>query len=196
MQLPGWLNELDTQVFLAINGAHDPVLDFIFFWGTNKFTWIPFYVWILYVLYRNYRKQTLKFLPVILVMITLTDQLSTLLKNTTERLRPCHEPALEGLVHLVQNKCGGQFGFVSSHAANTVALAFFIIMMLPKGYKNLRLELIAFALINIYSRVYLGAHYPLDVLFGAFLGFVIGLVCTTFMRNLVSVPQQVAPGHE
>jgi undecaprenyl-diphosphatase len=148
------------------------------------------------VLYRNYGKLTLKFFPVILVMITLTDQLSTLMKNTTERLRPCHEPALDGLVHLVNNKCGGQFGFVSSHAANTVALAFFIIMMLPRGYKNLRLELIAFALINIYSRVYLGAHYPLDVLCGAFLGYLIGLICITFMRNLVNIPSTVAKGHE
>lgn len=196
MQLPGWLNELDTQAFLAINGAHDPILDFIFFWGANKFTWIPFYIWLLYVLYRNYGKLTLKFFPVILVMITLTDQLSTLMKNTTERLRPCHEPALDGLVHLVNNKCGGQFGFVSSHAANTVALAFFIIMMLPRGYKNLRLELIAFALINIYSRVYLGAHYPLDVLCGAFLGYLIGLICITFMRNLVNIPSTVAKSHE
>ena len=53
MQLPGWLNELDTQALLAINGAHDPVLDFIFYWAAYKFTWIPFYIWILYVIYRN-----------------------------------------------------------------------------------------------------------------------------------------------
>lgn len=196
MQLPGWLNELDTQALLAINGAHDPVLDFIFYWAAYKFTWIPFYIWLLYVLYRNYGKQTWKFLPVIAAMIALSDQLSTLLKNTTERFRPCHEPAIQQFVHLVNGECGGSYGFVSSHAANSTALALFIIMMLPKGYKVMRIELVAFVLINIYSRIYLGAHYPLDVLFGAFLGFVIGLVASTFMRNLVTIPQQVAAGHE
>lgn len=69
-------------------------------------------------------------------------------------------------------------------------------MMLPKGYTALRVEMVAFVLINIYSRIYLAAHYPLDVLFGAFLGFTIELVSSTFMRNLVTVPQQVASGHE
>ena len=196
MQLPGWLNELDTQALLAINGAHDPVLDFIFYWAAYKFTWIPFYIWILYVIYRNYGKQTWKFLPVIAAMITMSDQLSTLLKNTTERFRPCHEPAIQHLVHLVNGECGGSFGFVSSHAANSTALAVFVMMLLPKGYIALRAEMIAFVLINIYSRIYLGAHYPLDILCGAFLGFVIGLVCSTFMRNFVTIPKQVAAAHE
>lgn len=195
MQLPGWLNQLDTQALIAINGAHHPVLDFLFYWAAYKFTWIPFYAWILYLLYRSYGRQTWKFLPVIAVMITLSDQLSTLLKNTTGRLRPCHEPAIRELVHLVNGQCGGSFGFVSSHAANCTALAVFVLLLLPKGHTAFRAALTAFVLINIYSRVYLGAHYPLDVAVGAFLGFLLGLVCSTFMRNLVTLPTNTASGH-
>ena len=194
--MPEWLREIDTRILLAINGAHDPILDFILYWASNKWTWIPFYVWLLYVLYRNYSKKVLWFLPLIVLMIAGSDQLSTLIKNATERLRPCHEPGIYGMVHLVNNACGGQYGFVSSHAANSMALAVFIFLLLPRGYKDLRLELVAFVLINGYSRIYLGAHYPLDIVCGWILGFILGLIFSSLMKYLVKVPDKVATGHE
>lgn len=196
MQMPLWLHELDTSAMLAINGANDPMLDILFYYISQKWTWIPFYIWILYVLYRNYGRQVLWFLPFIALMITGSDQVSTLLKEATERFRPCHEPAIQHLVHLVKNKCGGSFGFVSSHAANSMALAAFIILMLPKGYRNLQMEMIAFALLNGYSRIYLGAHYPLDVLGGFVVGFIMALLTTTLLRSFVQVPEKAATGHE
>lgn len=196
MVLPAWLHELDTKLELAINGAHDPLLDFVFFWASNKWTWIPFYVWILFILYRNYGKKVIYFLPMIAGMTVASDQLSTLLKNTTLRFRPCHEPMLKDLIHLVNDACGGKYGFVSSHAANTMALAVFICLVLPSGYKYLRLELIAFVLINAYSRMYLGAHYPLDILCGWVLGFILALLFSSLMKNIIQTPKKIPVEHE
>lgn len=196
MVLPTWLHELDTKLLLAINGAHDPLLDFVFFWASNKWIWIPFYIWILYILYRNYGKKVIYFLPVIAGMAAASDQLSTLLKNTTLRFRPCHEPMLKDVIHLVNDACGGKYGFVSSHASNTMALAVFICLVLPSGYKYLRLELIAFVLINAYSRMYLGAHYPLDILCGWVLGFILALLFSSLMKNIIQTPNKIPLDHE
>ncbi len=188
MQLPVWIQTLDTRIFLAINGAHDPVLDFIMFWVSEKYTWIPFYAWLLFVLYRHYSVKSLYFLPFVAGLIAASDRLSTLLKNTTGRIRPCHDPSLAELVHLVNNKCGGQFGFVSSHAANTMALAIFLILVLPKPKRKVRLELLAFILLNGYSRIYLGAHYPLDILCGWLLGFILAVIMFTVTRQIIKQP--------
>lgn len=188
--MPGWLLELDTRAMLAINGTNDPFLDIIFYWVSQKWTWIPFYLWILYLLYRSYGRKVWWCLPCIALMITGSDQISTLLKEATERLRPCHEPTLRHLVHLVHQKCGGSFGFVSSHAANSMALAVFVILILPRGHRDVSIEMIAFALLNGYSRIYLGAHYPIDVLGGFTVGLVMALLCTTLLRPILNTKLQ------
>jgi undecaprenyl-diphosphatase len=134
-------------------------------------TWIPFYLLILLLVFRKYNQYGFWVLLALAVSIVLSDQLSGLFKELVGRYRPSHEPLLVGKVHLPMGP-GGEFGFVSSHAANTFAFAFLI----GKLSKNNKLFLLLFgwALVTGYSRIYVGVHYPLDVVAGAVLGGLIG----------------------
>ena len=136
---------------------------------SGKTTWWPFYL--LLLVYMGWKKnwQLLPMLLFIILVITLEDQTSVhLFKNVFLRLRPCHEPALEGMVHLVNNKCGGQYGFISSHAANSFGVALLTLLWIRKGWFTM--VMVTWALLIAYSRVYLGVHYPGDVLAGGLWG--------------------------
>ena len=184
-----WILQLDTQIFLAINGWHNEVWDGIMWWISGKTTWWPFYLLILTYLGWKKRWQLALMVLFIILGITLTDQTSVhLFKNVFQRLRPCHEPSLEGLVHLVNNKCGGQFGFISSHAANTFGVAFLVLLWIRKRWFTV--VMIIWALLVAYSRVYLGVHYPGDVLFGGIWGAGCGMLLFYLFRWLRSkLPQ-------
>ena len=103
------------------------------------------------------------------------------------RFRPCHEPSLEGLVHIVRGRCGGRFGFVSSHAANTFALATFVTAVLKDRYRYMVAIMFTYAILNGYSRVYLGVHYPGDVIFGSLLGAGIGIAVALLWIKMIGV---------
>ena len=179
-----WLLDLDRDLLLGINGAHTGWLDTIMYWVSNKYVWIPAYALLLYALYRWYGwKQTAFAVGAVGLMILIADQsASGILKPLVERMRPCHDPEIGHLVHRVHNKCGGQFGFVSSHAANFFALATFMGNLFRRKWKWWPVVFIACAGLVAYSRVYLGVHYPGDVLGGAIVGVLAALISIVAFR--------------
>ena len=169
------LNQADTELFLFINGKHNSFLDPIMYWASDKFFWIPFYAILLFLLIRQYRKNSVSILVTIAILIAACDQVAShLIKNAVKRLRPSHEPALTGLIHLSHAGPGGKYGFVSSHAANAFGLAIFLILLLPKKYRPLKWILAFWAVLVSYSRIYNGVHYPGDVLVAAAIGCLFG----------------------
>lgn len=164
-----YIKKLDKELLLFINNTHSPLWDEIMIKATDRFFWIPFYVLIGVFLIWKFRKKAWLVLLVVSILIIFTDQFtSALLKPMFERLRPCHDDSIKGLLRLVYG-CGGKYGFVSSHAANTFALSTFLILLFNKQYWFVYF-LYAWALFVSYSRIYLGAHYPGDILGGAIAG--------------------------
>lgn len=168
------LIELDKELFFFLNGLHAEWLDHIMYWISDKLIWIPFYAWLLYLIIREYKLKAIIWLAGIGLAITAADQLlSGFMKPFFERYRPSRDPELEGLVHIVKGYTGGRYGFASSHAGNVFALTTFIFFMFRKKYGWIG-RLFLWAVIVSYSRVYLGVHYPGDILVGAIVGVIMG----------------------
>ena len=171
------IKDLDTELFLYLNGIHNTFFDIIMYWASDKLFWIPFYAVICYILIREYKKQSISIFISIAILITLCDQIAShLIKNLVKRLRPSHEQALESMIHLSKAGPGGQYGFVSSHSANAFGLATFLILLLPKKYNTLKWVLAFWAFLVAYSRIYNGVHYPSDVVVAAMIGIALAYI--------------------
>ncbi|RLD34683.1 MAG: phosphatase PAP2 family protein [Bacteroidetes bacterium] len=177
------LDKLDQQLFLFLNGIHSTSWDVIMWWISGKTSWIFLYLLILLALAIKYKWRMLVVILAVALGVVLSDQSSVhLFKEVFLRLRPCHQPEIEGLVHLVNNHCGGQYGFVSSHAANTFMLAILTSGLIKNKYFTWFIFI--WASVVAYSRVYLGVHYPGDVLGGALLGVFLGWLVLWIYRTI------------
>lgn len=171
------LKEIDTWFLLLINSANSPFGDVIMHYASIKFSWIPLYAFLLFLIIKRYKKNTFVILVFVALTIALSDQVCLhFFKNVFLRYRPCHNLVLMAKIHLVDN-CGGKYGFISSHAANAFALAFFINRLFYKESNSYKLLFIWAAFVS-YSRIYLGQHYPSDVFVGALVGISAAFLCS------------------
>ncbi|MBC7923935.1 MAG: phosphatase PAP2 family protein [Ferruginibacter sp.] len=180
------IKQLDTAAFLWLNGQHSAFWDGVMYGITYRLTWVPFYALIIFLLFRRYRWQAAWLVLAIVLVITLADQTaSAWMKPFFGRLRPCHEPALAGAVHVVSG-CGGRFGFVSSHSANTFGLATTLWLLFRREARYIGF-LFAWAFLVSYSRIYVGVHYPLDLMGGALVGIAYaGLVVFAYRKLMAA----------
>lgn len=170
------LVKLDTELFIFLNNLGSETWDGFWMFYTTKFNWIPFYAILAYLMYKRLKtKMFVLTLLVTVLMITFTDQVTNLFKNVfVMRLRPCHNENIDGLFRLVKAYCGGQYGYFSGHSSNSMAVAVFTSFMLSSKYRFIPLIMIPWAMAMGYSRIYIGVHYPLDVLSGMLFGAISG----------------------
>ena len=172
-----FIKSIDLTLLDLINGAGRPFLDPIMIFLSAKFVWIPLYLYLVFLLYAQYGKRFWIPLLFILISLTLSDQFtSSFMKPYFQRLRPCLDQSLAIVVEVVKG-CGGKYGFASSHAANTMGLAVFYLMLLKTKKKILAYAIFTWALMVGYSRAYLGVHYPGDVIVGFLVGGFFGYLC-------------------
>ncbi|MDX1603900.1 MAG: phosphatase PAP2 family protein [Salinimicrobium sediminis] len=170
------LVELDRELFLFLNNLGNPAWDDFWNFITNKFASIPFYALLVFFLFRALGwKKTLLCLVLIAAVITSTDQLSNLFKHFFERPRPCRQEGVMEYARFVAVRCG-RYGYFSAHAASSAALVLFLGMILRNYWKNIFSVLIVWGLLVSYSRIYIGVHYPGDILTGWIFGILIGFL--------------------
>jgi len=163
----------DQDAFVFLNNLGSANWDWFWLFITHKFASIPLYAFILFLLFRYWGwKNTLTILVLIAAMITCTDQLANVFKDGFQRLRPCHHDFLNARFI---DSCG-KYGFFSAHACSSFALAIYLGNILRERYKFALLAMVFWALVVSYSRIYVGVHYPGDVITGALIGIIIGFI--------------------
>ena len=176
---------LDTELFIYLNSLGFPLFDNFWIFLSTKEANVLFYSTLLFL---YFFKRSLKFkfselfylLILIAFMITITDQTANLFKDSFQRLRPCYNEMIKDSIRLVKESCGGKYGFFSAHASNSFTLAVFFGLLYKKKFKYLIYFSLLYASLISYSRIYLGVHFPLDILFGAAFGLIIGILTFNF----------------
>ena len=195
-----YLIHIDQQWLLAINGWHSEWADILMWYISKSTTWLPLYALLVgLIVYRfgilspslcreGRRGSSLLRVLIILagfaVAVGVSDFVSSgIIKPWVCRLRPTHEPALAGMLHLVNGYTGGLYGFVSSHAANTMACALLFALLYRNKYATVGLML--WVALNCYSRMYLGVHYPADIIGGLAIGALMATLTYGMVRRLL-----------
>lgn len=176
-----YLNDIDADALLAVNGSHDLFQDAFWWLLTAKWSSALLLLALLWILLHQNRRHALLVLAMLALAVVFADQVSSgLIKHLVERLRPTHDPSLESMVHVINGYRGGMYGFVSSHAANYCALAMLISLVMR--HRLVTISMFTWTLLQCYSRMYLGVHYPGDIIGGLAVGLLAGWLVWQLMR--------------
>lgn len=171
---------LDTELFVYLNGLGSETYDGFWLMITKQYNWIPLFLLLLYLIYSKLgTKQTLYLFLFVAILLVLTDQTANLFKNGFQRLRPCNNPEINSFIRIVQSR--NSYSFFSGHATSSMAVATFLYLIFRKDFKYFWL-LFLWPLIFAYSRIYLGLHYPLDIIFGYLCGSLLAFLMFKFYR--------------
>lgn len=164
--------ELDKNIFIFLNSLGSETFDGFWLIVTRQSSWIPFFLLLLYLIHKKLgTKQTLYLLLFVAVLVALTDQVTNLFKNGFQRARPCNNPEINTFIRVVQSR--NSYSFFSGHASNTMAVATFLYLILKRHFKYFGF-LFLWPLFFAYSRIYLGLHYPSDIVCGYLFGLISG----------------------
>ena len=182
------IKQIDTELLIFLNNLGNKSWDPLWVSITDKFTFLPLFILIIFFLFKkNGTKGLLVILLFISVLILFTDQFTNVVKDFTQRLRPCRLDELQGLLRDIDIRCG-KYGFFSAHAANSISVTIFIINCVDESVKKfLKPVLILWVMIFSYSRIYLGVHYPLDTVFGLLFGIFSGFLFKCIYNYFISV---------
>lgn len=172
----------DKELLLSLNGSQSLFWDGFMWIATSTIIWLPMIVMLLYIIIKNNKiQEALLIIILITLVVTLADQIaSEICKPFFARFRPTQDPYIMYMIDIVNGYRGGRFGFISSHAANTFAVSIFLSLLVKR--KSFTFMLLFWAILNSYSRIYLGVHYPGDILFGTIEGCFIGYIIYRFYR--------------
>ncbi len=166
----------DRSLLLFLNGLHCDFLDPVMYYGTRTSLWLPLYLLVLYAVIRQYGWRSVYVLLCAALLVTFSDQLANLFKEWTARPRPCNNLDIGPSIHIVNGYKSGGYSFYSAHASTNLALAVFCILTLGKN-RFIAPVMLSYALFMSYTRIYLGVHYPSDILAGWIAGALIGYGC-------------------
>lgn len=171
------LIDWDKELMLLLNGLHAEWLDPLMDWASYKYTWVPFYFTLIGLTVYIYRRNGFVFVAMLVPLVAACDQTASgWLKPTVQRLRPCNDPEIGAMIHTVYGDCASSFGFVSSHASNSFGAAVFFYLVLRQKYRWAGWVMFGWAALHSYTRIYLGVHFPGDIIAGGLIGAFFGWI--------------------